>query len=41
MQVYHPITNTVQDSASRMMDRTTQYINQGASWEGSDERRAL
>lgn len=38
---YHPRMNTVQDSANRITDRTTQYINHGASWEGSDERRAL
>jgi aspartyl/asparaginyl beta-hydroxylase (cupin superfamily) len=38
---YHPRIQTVQDSAIKMADRTTQYISHGASWEGCEERRAL
>lgn len=40
-ELYHPMINTVQDSASRMTESTTQYISHGASCEGSEERRAL
>jgi hypothetical protein len=39
--VYQPIIKNVQDSAHMMTESTTQYINHGASCEGSDERRAL
>lgn len=31
----------VHDSASEMPERTTQYINHGASCDGSEERKAL
>lgn len=38
---YHPMMKTVQDSARRIPERTTQYINHGVSWEGSVDRIAL
>lgn len=38
---YQETMNQVQDSARENMDSTTQYINHGVSWAGSEVRRAL
>lgn len=38
---YQETMNQVHDSTRENMDSTTQYINHGVSWAGSEVRRAL